>query len=130
MKKTFGILFPLAMVLMLALPGSALAQDSKAYVGIWEGNLTGGGMDLDIILDLSLDDDQQLIGNVDVPAQGATDIPLAEFSIEDKKITFIIDHPDVQGNPTFIGELNEDGTVLSGSYTQSGAEGTFEVKKK
>ncbi len=130
MKKTFGMFLPLALILMVALPGTVLAQDGKSFVGIWEGALAVAGMELEITLDLSLDDSQQLTGNIDVPAQGATDIPLGGFQIEGKKITFIIDHPNVQGDPTFDGELNEDGTVLSGSFTQGGAEGTFEVKKK
>jgi hypothetical protein len=130
MKKSFGMLFPLAMILMLAMPGTGHTQDGKAYVGIWEGALSVGGMELEIILDLSLDVNQQLTGNIDVPAQGAMDIPLGDFKIEGKKITFVIDDPNVQGDPIFAGELNEDGTVLSGSFSQGGAEGTFEVTKK
>ncbi len=130
MKKTFGMFLPLALMLMVALPGTILAQNGKPFVGIWEGAISVGGMELEIILDLSLDDNQKLKGNIDVPAQGAMDIPLGDFQIEGKKITFIINDPNVQGDPTFDGELNEDDTVLSGSFAQGGAEGTFEVKKK
>ena len=130
MKKTFGMLFSLVMILILVLPGTGQAQDGKPFMGIWEGAIVGGGMELEIILDLSLDENQQLTGNIDVPAQGATDIPLGAFQIEGKKVSFIIDDPNAQGDPTFNGELSEDGTVLSGAFAQGGFEGTFEAKKK
>ena len=129
MKKTFGMLFTLAMILLLALPGTARAQDGKAYVGTWEGAISVG-MEIEIILDLSLDDNQQLTGTIDVPEQGAMGILLGDFQIDGKKITFIIDDPNVQGDPTFNGELSEDGSMLSGSFSQGGAECTFEIKKK
>ena len=129
MKKSFITPLGLALIVSLALPNPALAQDSKPFVGTWEGAIDVMGQQIDIILEFALEGDQ-LTGNVDVPAQGAEDLPLTEFKIEGKKITFMIDHPGVPGEPTFSGELDEAGTTLSGTFSQSGAEGTFEAKKK
>lgn len=129
MKKTFITLMGLALVACLIVPNALLAQDAKPFVGTWEGAIDVMGQQIDIILEFVLEGDA-LTGDVDVPAQGAQDIPLADFKIEGKKITFIIDHPEVPGEPTFSGELDEAGTTLSGTFSQGGAEGTFETKKQ
>ena len=129
MKKFFGSFAALALIVSMIVPGVALAQDAKPFVGTWEGAIDAGGMVIDIILEFALEGDQ-LTGNVDVPAQGIEDISLAEFKIEGKKITFMIDHPEIQGDPTFNGELDAAGTTLSGTFYQGGTEGTFEAKKQ
>jgi len=129
MQKTLNILMGLALIGFLVLPNAMLAQDAKPFVGTWEGAIDVAGQQIDIILEFALEGDG-LAGNIDVPAQGAEDIPLAEFKIEGKKITFMIDHPGVPGEPTFNGELDAEGTTLSGTFSQSGAEGTFEATKK
>lgn len=129
MKKSLGSLLGLALIVCLAVPNAMLAQDAKPFVGTWEGAIDVMGQHFDIILEFALEGDQ-LTGTVDVPAQGAEDLPLTEFKIEGKKITFMIDHPGVPGEPTFSGELDAAGTALSGTFSQGGAEGTFEAKKK
>ena len=129
MKKNLITLMGLALIACLAAPIAVLAQDAKPFVGSWEGAIDVMGQQIDIILEFLLEGDQ-LTGTVDVPAQGAEDLPLSDFKIEDKKITFMIDHPGVPGEPTFSGELDEAGTTLSGTFSQGGAEGTFEAKKK
>ena len=129
MKKSLGIFAALVLIVCLIVPGVAQAQDAKPFVGIWEGGIDVMGQHFDFILEFALEADQ-LTGNVDFPAQGAEDLPLADFKLEGKKLTFMIDHPGVPGEPTFSGELDAAGTTLSGTFSQSGAEGTFEAKKK
>lgn len=107
-----------------------VSQDVKSFEGIWEGNLSVGGQELTIIIDLAVDDEENLSGTIDIPDQGAQDIPLFEFKVEGRAISFKIDHPEVQGDPTFNGELDESGNVISGTFTQSGYEGEFSVEKK
>jgi hypothetical protein len=128
MKKSLITLMGLAMIACLVVPGTMLAQDAKPFVGTWEGAIDVAGQNFDIILEFALEGDG-LTGNIDLPTQGAEDIPLAEFKIEGKKLTFMIDHPGVPGEPTFSGELDAEGNVFSGKFTQSGMEGTFETKK-
>ena len=129
MKKSLTTLLGLALIASLAVSGTTLAQDAKPYVGTWEGAIDVAGQNIDIILEFALEG-EVLTGNVDVPSQMAEDIPLAEFKIEGKKISFMIDHPGVPGEPTFNGELDDAGTTLSGTFSQGGAEGTFETTKK
>jgi len=87
-------------------------------------------MELEIIVEFSLDEEKNILGNIDVPAQGATDLPLGDINIEGKKISFKIVHPQVQGDPTFSGELDETGKKISGEFSQGGAAGTFSVEKE
>ncbi len=42
----------------------------------------------------------------------------------------MIDHPEVQGEPTFNGELDESGEKITGSFTQAGMETTFSMEKE
>jgi hypothetical protein len=123
------MIIPIAFVLVLA-HSTLMAQDAKPFVGTWNGALNLVGQELEIIVELSLDESNNLQGNIDVPAQGATDIPLGEFNIEGKKISFKIIHAQVQGDPTFNGELNESGKIIAGEYSQGGATGTFSVEKQ
>jgi len=122
-------LIPILMALLLVHP-SLIAQDAKPFEGTWNGALSVMGQELEIIIELSLDEGKNIQGNIDVPAQGAVDLPLGEFKIEGKKISFKIVHPEVQGDPTFNGELDETGKKISGEFSQGGAVGTFSVEKE
>lgn len=121
----------LPLLLAFIFTGSTLfAQDPKPFVGEWNGSISIGGMELGIAVKLSLDDEGNLQGTIDIPEQGAFDLPLGEFEIEGRKISFMIVHPQVQGDPTFVGELDESGKTISGTFTQSGYEGTFTLEKE
>jgi hypothetical protein len=123
------VFIPIFLALVLVQP-SLMAQDAKPFEGTWNGAINLMGQDLEIIIELSLDGENNLQGNIDVPAQGAVDIPLGEFNIEGKKISFKIVHPQVQGDPTFNGEMDESGKKISGEFSQGGAVGTFSVDKQ
>jgi hypothetical protein len=129
MNKLFGSILSLALIVGLAVPNLVFAQDAKSFVGTWEGGIDVMGQHFDFILEFALEVDH-LTGTADFPALGAEDLPLVEFKLEGKKLTFMIDHPGIPGEPTFSGELDEAGTTLSGTFSQGGAEGTFEAKKK
>ncbi len=45
-------------------------------------------------------------------------------------ITFMIDHPNIPGEPTFKGTLDGTGKKRSVEFTQGGAAGTFAVEKQ
>ena len=122
------VLIPILMALLLV-HSSLMAQDTKPFLGTWNGTLSIG-MDLEIIVEFSLDEGKDIQGNIDIPAQGAVDIPLGEFNLEGKKISFKIIHPQVQGDPTFKGELDATGKKMSGDFTQGPTTGTFSLEKK
>ncbi len=115
---------------LLVVHSSLSAQDAAPYLGAWKGAISLMGQELEIIIEFSLDDEKNIQGNIDVPVQGVTDIPLGDIQIEGKKISFTIVHPQVQGNPTFNGELDESGKKISGDFSQGGATGTFSIEKE
>ena len=88
------------------------------------------GQEFEIIVEFSLDDEKNIQGNIDIPVQGAMDLPLGDILIEGKKISFKIVHAQVQGDPTFKGELDEIGKKISGDFSQGGATGTFSIEKE
>ena len=130
-RSTSKILAIIPVVIALLLAHSTLmAQDAKPFVGTWNGALSVMGQELEIIIELSLDEGKNIQGNIDVPIQGAVDIPLGEFNIEGKKISFKIVNAQVQGDPTFKGELDESDKKIAGEYSQGGGVGTFSVEKQ
>ena len=108
----------------------AQAQDAKPFLGSWKGTLSIAGMELEMRVTFSLDESSQLKGTIDIITQGAVGIPLGNIEIKDKAITFMIDHPNVPGEPTFKGTLDDAGKKISGEFTQSGYAGTFSLDKE
>ncbi len=123
------LIIPVLFALFLV-HSALVAQDAKSFEGTWNGSLSVMGQELEIIIELSLDESKNIQGNIDIPAQGAMDLPLGEFNIDGKKISFKIVHPQVQGDPTFRGELDEAGKKIAGEFSQGGAVGTFSVEKQ
>ena len=115
-----------------ALVGSAAvqAQDAKPFLGDWKGTLSVAGMDLEVGIHFKLDEAKKIMGTFDSITQGAMGLPLGAIEVKDKTITFMIDHPNIHGEPTFKGTLDGTGTKLSGEFTQGGAAGTFAVEKQ
>ena len=116
--------------LSLVAVGFAQAQDAQPFLGAWKGTLSIAGVELEIGLNLKLDEAKKITGTFDSITQGAMDIPLGQFAIEGKTISFIIDHPGVPGEPSFKGTLDETGKKLIGDFTQAGYAGTFAVDKQ
>lgn len=132
MNKSFlrNLLFIPALFALLMAHSSLSAQDDEQYLGIWKGAINVMGQEMEIIVEFSLDDGKNIQGNIDVPAQGATDIPLGDISIEGNKISFKIVHPQAQGDPTFKGTLDESGKKITGDFSQGEATGTFSIEKE
>lgn len=127
MRKSFGLFILCVLFIM----GSSIqAQDAKAFVGDWNGAVSIGGMEIDIVCHFQLNDDGTLTGTIDSPSQGAFGLALSDIQVDGKKITFGIDDPNVPGDPSFIGTLDEEGTTISGDFSQSGGTGTFKLEKE
>ncbi len=132
MKRSLikNLVFIPALFALLLVHSSLMAQDTKPFLGTWNGALSVMGQELEITIELSLDEENNIQGNIDVPIQGAIDLPLGEFNLEGKKISFKIVHPQAQGDPTFNGELDETGKKIAGEFSQGGGVGTFSVEKE
>ncbi len=132
-KSTFRkfLLLITLLVAYLSVNSLVFPQETKPFLGTWNGALEIMGQEMEIIVKLSLGETKEIQGTIDVPQQpGAVDVPLSSFTIEGKKISFVIDHPEVQGEPTFKGELDESGKKITGSFAQSGQEFTFYLEKE
>ena len=116
--------------LALVAVGFAQAQDAQPFLGAWKGTLSIAGVELEIGLNLKLDEAKKITGTFDSITQGAYGIVLGKIAVEGKTISFIIDDPNVPGEPSFKGTLDETGKKLIGDFTQAGYAGTFAVDKQ
>ena len=106
------------------------AQDTKPFIGAWKGTLSVAGMDLEIGINFTLDEAKTIQGTFDSITQGAYGIKLGNIEVKEKTVTFLIQDPNVPGDPTFKGTLDETGKKLSGEFVQSGYSGTFALEKQ
>jgi pimeloyl-ACP methyl ester carboxylesterase len=122
-RKSFALAALFAFLTFLPLPSLA-AEDPVA--GHWEGEiqLPNAGQ-LQVMVDLTREGDAWK-GDIDIPAQGAKDVPLTGISVEGSKVKFSIS--GVPGNPTFDGTL-ADGEIR-GPFTQGGGQLTFRLGRQ
>ena len=113
-------------VLAASIPAS-YAEDR--VTGHWEGHIEIPGQPLAVKVDLAIDD-TDWNGTIDIPAQGAEDLPLSGIHVteadEGTRVKFSI--RGVPGNPTFDGTL-QDG-VINGTFSQGGAKFDFRLSRE
>jgi pimeloyl-ACP methyl ester carboxylesterase len=109
-------------ILAMAQLGTVFAQEApktevgpKAFVGDWKGTLDVGSIKLDLILHIALEPDgKTLSGTMDSPDQGASGLKLDSVTSDGPKFSFVLK----RGNIVYAGNLNGDGTKMSGTFTQ------------
>jgi len=129
-KSSFRFGIPLLAIFLCIGPASALTQEAKAFVGDWKGAVSVSGAEIDIVCHFQLDADGNLSGTIDSPSQGAFGLKLANIKVEGKKISFGVDDPNVPGDPSLEGTLDDTGTKINGDFSQGGSQGTFELTKQ
>jgi CubicO group peptidase (beta-lactamase class C family) len=108
-------------------PVIALSQTPVDLAGAWEGAIKLPGMELNIAIDFK-QEREAWQGEIDIPQQNASNLPLANIKREGAKISF--DLPSVPGNPSFKGTLAADGQTISGDFSQSEQTFPFTLKRK
>jgi len=99
-------------------PATAEAQvDDEWALGTWSGMLEAGPQSLEIVYHITEAAQGTLTGSMDVPAQGATGIPLTTVDVEDRKITITFPVP---GGGTYEGTVEDGGAMVTGTFTQAG----------
>ena len=93
--------------------------------GRWEGVIRVPGTELGIDVDLARAGDGWT-GDISIPAQGATDLPLTGIVVSPPSIRFAIQ--GVPGEPTFDGTL--DGDSIAGRFVQGGLTTTFVLRRE
>ncbi len=106
-----------AIVGALGTPPVAAQEGGEAIVGTWAGVLAVGPQQLELIYHIEVGEDGSLTGSMDVPAQGASGIPLTSVLYEDRTLT--LEFP-VPGGGSYEGTLNAAGDGLTGTFTQGG----------
>lgn len=98
-------------------------SEMATLAGAYQGNLSIAGQELEIRITLQ-DEGDGYRGAIDIPQQGATDIPLHDIVVEPPNISFQMLEGAQVG--TFEGTIDEAG-VISGAFTQAGYAGSFTV---
>lgn len=93
------------------------AQQADAYAGAWTGTIDAGGQSIRLVFHLTVDDDGQLQGKMDVPDQGAFDIPIASIALDGAEIELGLNLP---GDASYSGALDASGERITGAFSQGG----------
>ncbi len=110
--------------LLFLSPAAVLAASNPA--GSWEGTIRTPNGDLSVIFNLHKDG-EKWVGEMDIPAQHISEMPLNEVKVEGASVSFSLPGP---GDPRFDGKLSDDSKTLSGNFSQSGASFPLELKWK
>ena len=105
--------------------GIAVAIQADDLAGHWQGEIDTPGQPLRVKVDLRRDGDAWR-GTIDIPAQGATALPLDAVEVEQEAVGFSI--RDVPGNPTFRGR--HEGGGIRGEFSQGGATFGFRLTRE
>jgi len=99
-----------------------LPVDATPLDGQWEGAIDIAGTQLGIIVKFD-SSTGALAATIDIPQQGAADLPLDRVSLDGDAVHFEIGAVGA----VFDGTL--DGQTISGDFAQAGATGTFEITR-
>lgn len=121
------MLFVLSCTAALAFAQSQADFDRLSLKGKWEGAINLPGTTLNISIDFSKNTDGNWQGDIDIPLQGAKDLPLTNIKFAESTVSF--DLPNVPGNPSFKGALAADGNNIAGDFTQAGQTFPFNLKR-
>lgn len=96
--------------------------DSTPMDGRWEGAINIGSTQLDIIVKFD-SSTGALAATIDIPQQGAIDLPLDQVSLDGDAVHFAIGSVGAEFDGT------HDGETIRGDFAQAGATGTFELAR-
>ncbi len=101
------------------------ATDLNPLAGHWEGAIEVMGQSLAIVLELSASRMGAGLGSMDIPMQGAIDLPVHDITVDGEQIAFAI----LEGPRALhvTGALGADG-IITGNFAQAGVIGTITLK--
>ena len=117
---------PVAVASLVA-AATPLAAQADDAAGHWEGSIEAPTGPLVVMVDLE-ETDGAWSGTIDIPAQGANDLPLSDVSVhvDSGAVSFTIS--GVPGEPTFQGTL-ADGEI-TGEFSQGAARLPFRLGRE
>jgi fermentation-respiration switch protein FrsA (DUF1100 family) len=99
--------------------------DAPSIVGVWQGTLKVGGIELRVLLRFSKDGEDGLKASLDSPDQGAKGIPADAVSFDKGAIKVEIKR--IKG--VYEGTLSKDGASIQGTWKQTGPALPLELKR-
>ncbi len=111
---------------LISLPATAAAQELTPQ-GYWEGAIEIRGNALAIAVELKNEPESEWSGTIDIPAQNARGVKLANVMVDGRDVAFAM--PGVAGNPAFAGTLSEDAREITGEFTQGITELPFHLRR-
>lgn len=115
-----GYLMPCMLCVLMLLACGGGPAESPDVSGVWEGELTGGGVELRLRASFTVDDDG-MTGTLDIPQQQARGLTLADFVQEGDSLSFVL--PLDFGRAEFRGVVSGD--TIRGLFLQNGFSGSF-----
>ena len=103
---------------------SSFSQTNEKVIGNWSGKLDLPGTNLEIIFKISDDENGKLNTKMDVPAQGAKDLPVSETTLTGDSLNLSVTM--ILGK--FSGRILSD-SIIEGNWKQSGATFPLVLKK-
>jgi hypothetical protein len=116
-----------AALLACAIAAASLAQQSPRPAGHWDGTLNAPERETRVVIDLDRNQKGEWIGTFSLPDVATNDIPLRDITVQGAAVRFTVN--GVPGDPKFDGKLSEDGNTFSGTFSSSGKEYPFELKR-
>ncbi|HRX11920.1 MAG TPA: alpha/beta hydrolase [Draconibacterium sp.] len=106
----------ISIVILLITSMSSFSQIGIKVAGNWSGKLDLPGTKLEIIFKIAADENGKLNAKMDVPAQGAKDLPVSETIVNGDSLKLSV----VMIMGKFAGKITSD-SIIEGTWKQSGA---------
>jgi len=123
MKKTVAII---SLVLFVLASSAVIGYAGKGIEGVWEGIIEVQGTSLGVTIKVSKGDDGALSATIDIPDQGAVDMPLDNVAFEDNTFSFDL----LAASGSYEGKLKESGDDIEGAWSQGGESIPLNLKRK
>ncbi len=95
---------------------SVFAIQTQGLEGIWQGTLDAGGAKLRLIFKIVKSPNDTFTATVDIPDQGATNVPVDAVAHKDASVRFELKALGA----VFDGIINKEGTTITGTWSQAG----------
>jgi pimeloyl-ACP methyl ester carboxylesterase len=116
--------FPLLCPEFLSRLAAAVPPEAASH---WEGAITLPTTALGIRVDLSRRGESWQ-GTIDIPVQNLRGFKLDPVKVDGLAIAFAM--PGIPGDPQFAGRLAEDGSGITGDFSQGGGKFPFKLERK
>ena len=123
MKRTVALV---CLVLFVMGSSAVLSYAGKGIEGEWEGAIEVQGTSIGVTIKVTKGDDGTLSATIDIPDQGAMDVPLDNVTFEDNTFKFDL----IAANGSYEGKLKESGDDIEGEWSQGGASLPLNLKRK